>query len=461
MVRKMKVIKLIPVFIIFSYCILYTQEPFSIKVAIHYALNNSIKLATLKSRVESSKLIIHERWRDLLPYVTIQYTKNDEVAIHEEDIRNQSLLCTANYDIFTNKRALIAYSIAKLESFLSIEEYAIEKNNIILSTKKAYYDLQKKKKAIEIYNLLLDSLHLQKKIIIAQQKLGMATDLEQIQIDGKIAEAQYNIITAQNDYSNRLKDFATTLAVESSIIVVNEPSYTEIANISLPSKERLIWLSLQNRNELKKSHYTVIKTEKEYALAEYYYLPKIQLFASYGYMGNDYPPNKKTWNIGISITSALLGNTVTTGQTYGKKDNENTTTLDTNASVQIYNEPDYIRNIVDAEAAYTEAKKTFDQLKRIIESDVSKAYDNLIESRKKIEIAQQNTNLLEKQALIENEQVRLGDITRYDVMKTLVELSQARLRLQETLTDVYLAMAALENAIGLPIESLFQLDINE
>jgi len=33
--------------------------------------------------------------------------------------------------------------------------------------------------------------------------------------------------------------------------------------------------------------------------------------------------------------------------------------------------------------------------------------------------------------------------------------------LQETLTDVYLAMAALENAIGLPIESLFQLDINE
>ena len=289
----------------------------------------------------------------------------------------------------------------------------------------------------------------------------MATDLEQIQIDGKIAEAQYNIITAQNDYSNTLKDFATTLAVESSIIVVNEPSYTEIANISLPSKERLIWLSLQNRNELKKSHYTVIKTEKEYALAEYYYLPKIQLFASYGYMGNDYPPNKKTWNIGISITSALLGNTVTTGQTYGKKDNENTTTLDTNASVQIYNEPDYIRNIVDAEAAYTEAKKTFDQLKRIIESDVSKAYDNLIESRKKIEIAQQNTNLLEKQALIENEQVRLGDITRYDVMKTLVELSQARLRLQETLTDVYLAMAALENAIGLPIESLFQLDINE
>ena len=142
----MKVIKLIPVFIIFSYCILYTQEPFSIKVAIHYALNNSIKLATLKSRVESSKLIIHERWRDLLPYVTIQYTKNDEVAIHEEDIRNQSLLCTANYDIFTNKRALIAYSIAKLESFLSIEEYAIEKNNIILSTKKAYYDLQKRKR---------------------------------------------------------------------------------------------------------------------------------------------------------------------------------------------------------------------------------------------------------------------------------------------------------------------------
>ncbi|GAB4220012.1 MAG: hypothetical protein Kow00102_05610 [Spirochaetota bacterium] len=443
------------------YTTLFAQESFTINSAIQYAIKNSITLTTLKSKIESSKLIIHERWRDFLPYVTIQYTKSDEVAIHDVDLRNQSILFTANYDIFTSQRSFIAYSIAQLESLLAIEEYNIEKNNIILSTKKTYYDLQKKKKTIEIYNLLLESLNLQKKIISAQQKLGMATQLEQIQIDGKIAEANYNIITAQNEYANALKDFATYLGVNPSIIVIHEPSYQEIENIPLPPREQLILLSMQNRNELKKSYYTVIKTQKEYSLAEYYYLPKIQLFGSYGYMGNDYPPNKKVWNIGISVTSALLGNTMQAGHTFGKKDNGNTTTVENNALVQVYNSPDFIRNIVDAEAAYTEAKKTYEQLKRTIESDVSKVYDNCVETTKKIEIAKKNVILLEKQAQIENEQVKLGDITRYDVLKTLVELSQARLRLQEAITDVYISLASLENAVGMPVESLFKFDHND
>lgn len=432
------------------------QQPFTLNVAIEYAIKNSITLASLKAKIQSSRLIIHERWRELLPYITLQYTKTDNVAIREQDIRNQSILCTAQYDIFTSRKALIAYSISELESLLAVEEYNIEKNTIILNTKKRYFDLQKKKKAIEIYTMLMESFLLQKQIITAQQKLGMATELERIQVDGKIAEAQYNIITAQNDYANALIDFATFLDIESSNIVIDDFHYDEIHDKSLPSKERLIALALQQRNELKKSYYTVIKTQKEYELARYYYMPKIQIFASYGYTGDQFPMNKQTWNVGISVTSALFGNTIHTGSSYGKKDNSNTTTSDSNASLQVYNAPEFLRNITDAEAAYTQATKNYEQLKRSIASDVSKTYDSVIESTKKIEIAKQQVLLLEKQATIENERVRLGDITRYDVLRTLLELSQARVQLQSALTDVFVAMALLENAVGVPQESLFK-----
>ncbi|MCX8123624.1 MAG: TolC family protein [Spirochaetes bacterium] len=447
-------------------CIIYTivitaniasgQEPFTLKTAIEYALKNSITLTSLKARVQSTRLIIHERLRELLPSITVQYTKMDNVAIREQDTRNQSLLCTAQYDIFTSRKALIAYSISELESLLALEEYNIEKNTIILNTKKGYFDLQKKKKAIEIYTMLLDSFLLQKQIITAQQKLGMATELERIQVDGKIAEAQYNIISAQNDYANALSDFATFLNIEPSRIDVEAPQFEEFHDKSLPTKEHLIALALQQRNELKKSHYAVIKTQKEYELARYYYMPKIQIFASYGYTGEQFPMNKQTWNVGISVTSTIFGNTVNAGNSYGKKDNGNTTTSDSNASLQVYDAPDFLRNIVDSEAAYTQAIQTYEQLKRSIASDVSKTYDSLIESTKKVEIAKQQVLLLEKQATIENERVRLGDITRYDVLKTLLELSQARLQLQSTITDVFIAIALLENAVGVPQESFFK-----
>lgn len=436
-------------------CSAWSQETLTLHNACELALKNSVKLERLKAKIQSSRMIVHERWRELLPNVSFQYSKSDTVAIREDDTRFQSLACTVQYDIFTNQQSLIAYSIAQIESMLANEEYTIEKNNIILSTKQAYFALQKKRKSIEIYQLLLKSLQLQKNIITAQQQLGMATELELIQVDGKIAEAQYNILSAQNQYANSLQDFATTLGINYASIQLPEQEYAELQNITMASKENLISLSMQNRNELKKSYYTLIKTQKEYQLAQYYYLPRIQLFASYGYSGTEFPMNKKMWNVGLSVTSLLFGNTASLSNSYGKKDNGNATDIKSSASVAVYDNPSFIRSIIDAEAAYTEAQKYHQQLIQIIRTDVSKAYDTVMESLKKVEIARQTVLLLEKQSSIENEQARLGDITRYDVLKTLVELSQARLRLQETITDVFVSIAALENAVGLPIESIF------
>jgi outer membrane protein TolC len=449
-----KVFGIFTVYIITT-CTAWGQEILTLHNACELALKNSVKLETLKARIQSSRMIVHERWRELLPNITFQYSKSDTVAIREDDSRLQSLVCTVQYDIFTNQQSFIAYSIAQIESMLANEEYTIEKNKIILSTKEAYFALQKKRKAIEIYQLLLKSLQLQKNIITAQQKLGMATELQQIQVDGKIAEAQYNILNAQNQYVNSLQDFATTLGINYASIKFPEQEYTQLQNITIASKENLISLSMQNRNELKKSYYTLIKTQKEYQLAQYYYLPRIQLFASYGYSGTEFPMNKKMWNVGFSITSLLFGNTASLSNSYGKKDNDNTTDIKSSTSIAIYDNPSFLRSIIDTEAAYAEAQKNHQQLIQIIRTDVSKAYDTVIESLKKVEVAKQNVLLLEKQSAIENEQVRLGDITRYDVLKTLVELSQARLRLQETITDVFVSMAALENAVGLPIESIF------
>ncbi|MEJ5360881.1 MAG: TolC family protein [Spirochaetota bacterium] len=443
------------VFYIIATSFAWSQDTLTLQKACELALKNSVQLETLKVRIQSSRMIVHERWRELLPNITFQYSKNDTVAIREDDTRLQSLVCTVQYDIFTNQQSLIAYSIAQIESMLANEEYTIEKNKIILSTKEAYFALQRKRKAIEIYQLLLKSLQLQKNIITAQQQLGMATELQQIQVDGKIAEAQYNILSAQNQYVNSLQDFATTLGINYASIQFPEQEYTELQNITMASKDTLVSLSMQNRNELKKSYYTLIKTQKEYQLAQYYYLPRIQLFASYGYSGSEFPMNKKMWNVGLSITSLLFGNTTSLTNSYGKKDNGNATDVHSSASVAVYDNPSFIRSIIDAEAAYTQAQKNHQQLIQIIRADVSKAYDTVIESLKKVEIARQTVLLLEKQSVIENEQVRLGDITRYDVLKTLVELSQARLKLQEAITDVFVSLAALENAVGLPIESIF------
>ncbi len=143
------------ILILISSKILYAQETLTLSEAIEHAVNNSITLTSLKAKIQSSRLVVHEQWRQLLPQVSLQYTKQDEVAIRQQDVRTQSLMCTLQYDIFTNRKAWLSYSISQLESLLAVEEYNIHKNTVILNTKKVYYDLQKKKKAIDIYTLCL------------------------------------------------------------------------------------------------------------------------------------------------------------------------------------------------------------------------------------------------------------------------------------------------------------------
>lgn len=436
----------------------YAQQVLTLESACQLALKHSIPLAALKTSITTSDLILHERWRDFLPQISLQYTRNDDVTIHDQDMRAQSLMGTISYDIFTSRRSFIAYSIAQIEATLATHEYTITRNAIILSTKQKYYTIQKLLASTEVYNALLQSLLLQKDIITRQYALGMATELEQIQVDGKITEAQYNLISTQNQLSGALQDFAIELGIAISSFVIPLPSYPETIQIPLPPKEHCIALAMTNRNELKKGYYKVIKSQKEYELARFYYLPKIQLFASYGYTGSELPLNKKVWNIGISVTGSLFGNTYSSTNDYGTKDNGATVTTHSQSSLQVANDPSYVRAIVEAESSYIQAQQQYEQIKQSIAADVSKAYDAIIEYAKKLSLARKEAAFLEKQATIENQKVSLGDITRYDVLKTLVELSQARLRVQESITQLYIATATLENAIGVPFETLLSSD---
>jgi len=444
----------IPVCLIAAGGMLYA-ETLTLEESIIIARKNSIKLHALKSSIAISRKLIHESWRDLLPVSSIQYQKDDEIAYRENDMRSHSLSCNVSYDINTSGRSILTYQVSKIESLLAESEYIIEQSNIILNVKKAYYDLQKKQHEIKINQKLLNSLYLQQKIVSEQKKLGMATDLQQIQVDAKISEAKYAVLTSKNDYDNSLRDFANLLGLSSDAeIILSDMKHSPEELIGFPQKKYLIALGLKKRNEIYKSNYTLLKSEKELSLAEYYYLPKFQLFGSYGYTGKEFPLRQKTWTVGVSVTTALFGNSMHGGQTFGEKDNGNTRTSSRSGSVKIYDNPSYARKIIEAETSYSEAVKSHQQLRRSIANEISRSYDNLIQSIKRIQMARENVNLLEKQVTIENEKVRLGDITRHDVLRTFIELNQAQLRQQSAITDYYIAIAALENAAGVPIGSL-------
>ena len=432
------------------------QDELTLPEAVSRALMNSTALISLKTKGDLSKRLISERWRDFLPDLSFRYQKEDAVAYREEDYRNQSAMIEIGYDISTGGKTYIEYKISRIERLLAQEEYRIERNNIILNVKRTCYELIRNRDEIAINRKLLDSLFIQKRIIDEEKRLGMATELQRVRVEARISEAEYGILHAENEYKNRLKDFKVLIGFPPGRNISIKKPDMRVENLPriMQSRDRLISIALKNRSEFKRSRYAIYKTRKEMQLARYYYLPKFRLTGSCGYTGDRYPPNKKTWSIGFSVTTALFGSSVSGSQSFGESDNGNRRSSSSSSRLGVYDDPSYLRKIIGSESSFREAKLEYNKLKKSIVIEVARAFDNLVENKKLVRVAEKNEAMLEKQAEIENTRARLGEITRYDVLKTYLELAESRLRLLKAKTDYRIALAVLERAVGHDIGGL-------
>ncbi len=411
----------------------------SLDEAVARALTCSTRLAALKSSIDVSRRIINEKWRSYLPDVGVSYSKEDTVAYREDDYRSQSILLNVGVDLYNGGRTSAEYRIAKLEALLAAEEYRIERNAIVLNVRSLYYELLKNLDEIAINRKLMESLELQR-----------------VQVEARIAEAEYGILKSENEYQNRLKDLRVLIGLAPGAALAL--TRMEIASVPVTAitrgRDELVAIALAKRNEFKKSTYLLYKTGREMELARAYYLPTIRLTGSYGYTGNRYPPNKKMWNVGISVTTAIFGSSLSGAQNYGESNNGGTRSSQRSGQAGLYDNPSYASAIIRTEASHREARLAHDLLRKSIAIEVVRAHDSVRENATRIAVSEKNVALLEKQVAIEDAKARLGEITRYDVLKTYLDLSSARLRRLVAKTDYLIAVAVLERTLGYDIGKL-------
>ena len=292
-------------------------RPISLPEALSLAEKNSAALTALKTKIQSSERIIHERWRDFLPDATLRYQKQDTVSIREEDSRYQSAQLELGYDIHTSGRTFALYRIARIAADISRTEFTIERSNLRLDVKKQYYGLLRNRGEEEIYRQLLESLELQKRIIAEEVRLGTATELQKIQVEARIYEARYGILRSKNDYNEGIKRFLILLGLsqddsrEPSPPKEDLPDPEEIST-DIPGRTRRAYLL---RGDFRRLGLLMNRTREEAKLARHYYMPRVRLTGSYGYMGTDVPMNRRIWSVGISVTASLFGSSAGAGQT--------------------------------------------------------------------------------------------------------------------------------------------------
>ncbi|TAL39326.1 MAG: TolC family protein [Spirochaetes bacterium] len=418
--------------------------------AVRLACAHSRELAAARARMTSARMAIGERWREFLPAASVQYSEDDTVSAGGPDTRNRQVMMSLSYDLHTGGATVDAYAIAQIEHLAALENYRMERAALSLGVRKEYYGLQGAEGEVSIQRDLLESLLVQRKIIDEESRQGMATELQRVQADARIAEVEYELLRAENAFRTGTKNFRLLIGAsrEVRIVPVTAGESDSPAREARGGKSGAVAGALLRRPEMRMAGLAVRKARAGVRLARDYSLPVIRFTGSYGYRGERYPLDDRFWNVGITLSASLFGNGVSSGMSYGEAGYGKEKSVAHNAQADILDDPSGARRTAEAEFALRDAMAEMERTRMKIIVDVERACDRMGETAELVRLARLNVSLLERQAAAEDARARVGDIARYEVLRTYVDLAKARLRLQAAVGERRVSFAELDAALG-------------
>jgi outer membrane protein TolC len=299
--------KWIGTFLLFSLVFLATtavaqqsRNYFTLEKAISQALENSYKIKARNERIEQANDILKQARADFLPKLGTAYSYN---RLSEPPIsRSSTLLGTSiplvvgtedNYQwnwylkqpLFTGFALISSYRLAELGIDQSQLESDLEKLDLVLRVKEAYFNILGADKAVEVAQTTVESLTQTVKVARSFFEVGMIPVNDVLKAEVELANAEQSLVRAKNAGQTTRSTFNTVLVrpvnepVEVEDILVYKP---EVGEYNAFEKQ-----ALENRPEIKILDVSILQADQQIRLAKSKYYPEISLNYQYISQGDE------------------------------------------------------------------------------------------------------------------------------------------------------------------------------
>src|ERR1017187_2463604 len=181
--------------------------------------------------------------------------------------------------------------------------------------------------------------------------------------------------------------------------------------------------ALQNRPEIEAQAKSVPLAHEHLTDARSGYKPSVKVLAGYGGFNDDLDRDIHGWFGGAQVNWNIFDGLESQGK------------------------------VREAQARLDAAETGLRDLKRSVELEVQNAYSNFIEAKELLATQGNVQTMTEEGARLANSRFHQGDLTRLEVLSAENDLTEARLTTSQTLRDYHVALAGLQRAIGIPVES--------
>ncbi len=267
---------------------------YTLDKAISQALENSYKLKARNERIEQATDIMKQARADFLPKLGTAYSYN---RLSEPPISRSSTLFGTNIPLvvgtednyrwtwflrqplFTGFALTSSYRLAELGIDQSELESALEKLDLVLRVKEAYFNILGADKAVEVAETTVESLTQTVKVARSFFEVGMIPINDVLKAEVELASAQQSLVRGRNLAQTTRSNFNTVL-----VRPVNAPVEVEDILVYKPEAGQFDTFekkALDNRPEIKILDVNILQADQQIRLAKSKYYPEISFTYQY------------------------------------------------------------------------------------------------------------------------------------------------------------------------------------
>lgn len=296
------------------------------------------------------------------------------------------------------------------------------KQTIKLQTTRAYYEVLRCRKMLGVREEEVNNLQAHLNQTMIRFREGVVAKPDVLASTVSLANAKQNYTSAQGDYEKALANLKTVmnLPTDTELVIRDDMAYEHYA----AAQDSCTAYALENRPDYAAAMYSVKQAETAIKVAEADYRPTVSASVSNSFEGDELIKSNtnRNWQAGLSVSWNIFDNNVTAATVNGRQ------------------------------AALRKSQAAAEQVRNTVCLDVQNAYVDLRTAEKNIETTQVAVTRAEEDYRLEQVRYAEGIGTNLELMDSQDKLTQARMNFYTAMYNYNVARAALEKAMGIPID---------
>lgn len=391
----------------------------SLSDSVALALKNNPSIKMAQSDKDKSKWSVSEAQAGRMPTVSLgnSYSLKDHNPAGTDDLSGSLRM---NWQLYSGGR--VEGQIDQAKRGVGVADLGVEKTKqqLKLDTTTAYFTILQTKNLVEVNQQSVSNLQEHLNSVQAKYDVGVVAKSDVLRAEVELANAQQNLIKAQNNYDLAVAGLLNTMTIDpgTELALTDTLSYNKYDKTLDDSLQ-----AAQTRPDVAQAEENVKISETAVKMAKSGKLPSVSLSASNGWNGSVLPGSgDDDWSVGLSASWSIFD----AGSTSAK--------------------------VKQADASLDKAKEQLVQVKNSAALEVRQNYLSMQEAEKRIDTNKVAVGKAEEDLVIAREKYNAGVGTNLDVIDAQLALTQAKTNEIQALFDYNVNVAKIDKAIGLKAE---------